>query len=288
MPSRNLPFAIIYDFDGTLAPGNMQERNFIPEIGMKTDQFWAEVRKHAKRHQADEILSYMQLMLKKAEAAEVQVKKENFENYGKDLDFFEGILPYINDQNKDIKGWFDRLNIYGKQGGLDVNHYVVSSGLREMISGTPVASKFKKIYASGYFYNHHGIADWPALALNYTTKTQYIFRINKGSLDEYDHSRINEYVPHNKRSVPFANMVFIGDGATDIPCFRLVKEQGGHSIAVYQKRKRHARSKSVALKKDGRVNFFTPADFRENETLDRLIKGVMDKVATDHYLGSFA
>lgn len=225
MKERLLPFAICYDFDGTLAPGNMQERDFIPQIGMKTGEFWTEVKERCKTHEADEILMYMWLMLEKAEAAHVPVRKENFKTYGERLELFPGVAE-----------WFARITEFGDAGGLEVTHHVISSGIREMVLGSAIAGYFKNVYASGFCFDHNGVARWPALALNYTTKTQYLFRINKGVEHVYDNTTINRFVPESERPVPFSNMVYIGDGETDVPCFRLVKQQGGHSIAVMRPR----------------------------------------------------
>jgi len=273
MAKKLTPLAIAYDFDGTLAPGNMQERDFIPAIGMTDKEFWRECKEVEKTHQADNILVYMGLMLEKARAHRVPVRKTDFENYGRQLAFFEG-----------VEQWFDRINLYGKLGGVRVEHFVISSGIREMILGSAIGQKFKAVFASSFWFDHHDVAQWPALALNYTTKTQYLFRINKGSLNVYDHSVINEYVEKSRRPVPFENMVFIGDGLTDIPCFRLVKDQGGHSIAVYKPRAKGAKDRSEKLIKDGRVNFAAPADYREGSGLDRVVKAIIDKLATDAHL----
>lgn len=153
-----------------------------------------------------------------------------------------------------------------------------------MIQGTPIAKKFSAIYASSFFYDHHGIATWPALAINYTTKTQYLFRINKGCLDVSDNKEINHYVPESDRNIPFSNIIYIGDGETDIPCFRVVKDRGGHSIAVYKPNTKGARNKLNNLIKDGRINFLAPADYKNNSPLDRIIKSIIDKIQTDFYL----
>lgn len=283
---RKIPFAIVYDFDGTLAPGNMQERDFIPAIGMKTDKFWKEVTKISKKHQADQILIYMKLMLDKARASAVKVTNEDFESYGQNLPFFNGVLP----ENKDgqtIKGWFDRINDYGKSSSVGVEHYIVSSGIREMIKGTPIAKKFKAIYASSFLYDHHGVAVWPALAVNYTTKTQYLFRINKGCFDVSDNKLINKYVPDKDREIPFSNMVYIGDGETDIPCFRLVKDRGGYAIAVYKPHTKGAKAKLGNLISDERINYIAAADFKDNGQLDRIIKSIIDKIQIDNYVNEF-
>lgn len=269
MSKKLTPIAIAYDFDGTLAPGNMQEFDFIPEIGATTKKFWDDVALLAQTHEADNILMYMRLMLKKAQQAQVQVRKENFSDFGKQVKLFPG-----------VEGWFDRIDSYGRDKGADVQHFIISSGLREMIAGTSIAKKFSKIFASSFFYDHHGVAEWPALALNYTTKTQYLFRINKGVLNVYDHKSVNRYVPHSQRPVPFSNMIYVGDGETDIPCFRLVKEQGGHSIAVYKPHTKGAKETAQKLMQEGRVNFGAVADFSAGKAIDRYMKAVIDKVTS--------
>lgn len=267
--NKTIRLAIIYDFDGTLAPGNMQERDFIPAIGMKTKEFWNEVSILAKQHQADNILSYMKLMLDKAQQAHVPVRRNDFHEYGKNLCFFKGILP---ETNSDDKGWFAKINDYGKQRNTIVEHYIVSSGIREMIEGSQLANEFKTIYASSFIYDHNGIAVWPALAINYTTKTQYLFRINKGCLDVSDNLSINKNIPEKERDIPFAHMIYIGDGETDIPCFRLVKDKGGCAIAVYKPNTKGAREKTNKLILEGRVNHIAPADYRNNSDIDRFVK----------------
>lgn len=242
---------------------------------MTTNSFWKEVREQCQQHSADNILVYMGLMLEKARAARVSVRKEDFSNYGQQLSFFNGVID-----------WFDRINRYGKETGLKVTHHIISSDIREMIRGTVIAKHFQDIYASSYCYDHHGVAEWPALALNYTTKTQYLFRINKGVHEVYEHSRINEYVRPDERPVPFANMVFIGDGETDIPCFRLVKEQGGHSIAVFRPHTASAKARSDQILRDGRVQFVAPADYSEGKMIDRVVKSIMEKIAAVEHLQS--
>jgi hypothetical protein len=270
MTRKLAPFAIAYDFDGTLAPGNMQEYDFVPAIGMTSKKFWKEVDELTQKHDADQILLYMMHMLDKARAAEVPVRKENFVAFGRSVTLFEGVAD-----------WFDRIDAHGRQRGFKVEHYIISSGIREMIEGTPIAKKFAAIYASAFVYDHNGVAHWPALAVNYTTKTQFLFRINKGVLNVYDNSRINQFIPEEDRPVPFEHMVFIGDGETDIPCFRLVKEQRGHAIAVYKPATKGARGKAQKLVKEGRVNFIAPANYEENSDMDRFVKGIIDKAAAD-------
>ena len=284
---KKIPLALIYDFDGTLSPGNMQERNFIPAIGMNKKTFWEEVSAISKTNQADNILVYMKLMLDKARGSSIPVRKEDFKNYGADLSFFEGILPYTDSDGNKEEGWFERINKYGNESGIKVEHYIVSSGIREMIEGTKLARKFKAIYASSFFYDPNGVAVWPALAINYTTKTQYLFRINKGSLDISDNKLINKFIPEEKRAIPFSNMIYIGDGDTDIPCFRLVKDRGGNSIAVYKPRTRGAKTKTEKLLSEGRINFIAPADYRNGSTIDKVVKTIMDKIQIEAILKKY-
>ena len=207
--------AIAYDFDGTLSPGNMHEHSFLPSIGMESNEFWRLAERLAKKHKADSVLTYMNLMLEKAKEAEVPVRRQDFKNHGKLIKLFTG-----------VDKWFGHINSYGKKLGLKIEHYIISSGLREMIEGTRIADEFKSIYASSFKYDPNEVAEWPALAINFTTKTQYLFRINKGALDICDEKRINAYVKMEDRPVPFKRIIFIGDGNTDIPCFSLVKNLG--------------------------------------------------------------
>ena len=272
MPNKYTPMAIIYDFDGTLAPGNLQEGRFIPDIGMKASDFWEEVNHTAKVRQADPILIYMLLMLEKARAARISVHPDDFKKRGAEIKFFEGVPE-----------WFDRISDFGKSNGVNIEHYIVSSGNAEIIEGSQIASKFKKIYASRFMFDENDVAYWPALAINFTTKTQFLFRINKGAHDLSDDREINQFVEMKDRPVPFENMVYIGDGATDVPCFRLVKDMGGLSIVVFGPRKRKARESANRFIDDGRVHCSALADYSENKELDRIVKAQIGLVASRAY-----
>jgi len=267
MPKKLIPMAISYDFDGTLAPGNMQEYDFIPALNMMSKEFWKSVNELAQRHEMDQILAYMWAMLRQADKADIRVHKSDFKNFGKNITLFPGVAD-----------WFHRINAYARGKGVRLEHFIISSGIREMVEGTPIYKEFKKVYASGFMFDHNGVACWPALAVNYTTKTQYLFRINKGSLDVHDNSVINKFVPKDQRPVPFENMIFVGDGETDIPCMRLVKDQGGHSIAVYNGSKRGVKKHADQLVEDGRATLAAPADFQEGSTIDVCVKAIIDKV----------
>lgn len=268
MPRKHVPMAIAYDFDGTLAPGNMQEHQFLPDIGMTPRNFWAEVKRLTKEHQADEVLIYMKLMLEKAKAAQRAVHREDFKAHGRNIELFEGVID-----------WFDRITEYGRSKDVRVEHYLLSSGNAEIFAGTSIAPKFTQVYASKFVFDENGVPAWPALAVNYTTKTQYLFRINKGAHDLSDSSKVNEFVPKRDRPVPFENMVYIGDGSTDIPCFRLLKEQGGLSIAVFKPHTKGARTKADRYLKDGRVHCVVPATYTDGSDIDRIVKANIDTVA---------
>ena len=271
MAPRHTPMAICYDFDGTLSPRNMQEYDFLPQLNLSSKAFWKEVAKKARDYEADNILIYMTLMLEKAAASDtVRVSRQAFSDYGSTVELYQGVKEY-----------FERINEFARLQKVKLEHFIISSGLREMVEGSPIARHFKKIYASGFRYDQHNVAKWPATALNFTTKTQYLFRINKGVLDVSNNEKINDYIPKRDRPFPFTRMVYIGDGSTDVPCMKLVKEQGGHSIAVYRPGSTPKKESAAKLLEEGRVNFIAPADYRKGKTLDSQIKAVIQKVAAD-------
>lgn len=267
MPKRLIRMAIAYDFDGTLAPGNMQEYDFIPALNTKSKHFWKSVNQLAVKNEMDQILAYMYMMLEEADKAKLAVRRSDFRKFGAMVKLFPG-----------VHDWFGRINAYAESKRVRIDHFIISSGVKEMVEGTKIFRQFKKVYASGFIYDHHGVARWPALAINYTTKTQYLFRINKGSLNVYDNSIINKFVPKEQRPIPFENMIFVGDGETDIPCMRLVRDQGGHSIAVYDPKRRGSKARAKRLITDGRATLIAPADYSEGRVIDTAVKAVIDLV----------
>lgn len=271
--AKKLVVALIYDFDGTLSPGNMQEYDFIPAIGKSNHEFWEKSNQTALEQDGDPILAYMYQMLHEAQSAGKSLRRESFAQSGQNIELYEG-----------VKEWFPRINAYAAERGIKLHHYINSSGLREMIEGTPIAKEFRKIYACSFFYNVDGVAYWPAVAVNYTNKTQFIFKINKGIESVYDSVRINEFIEEEKRPVQFRHMIYFGDGTTDIPCMKLVKQQGGHSIAVYNPRSRQKRQEMLRLIHDNRVNYVCPADYGPDKEIDRLVKMIIDKIVVDYQL----
>ena len=265
--------AICYDFDGTLAASNIQEYGFIPKLGMSAADFWKEAKNLANHQKSDEILAYMQLMIKKATSQDFQFTKEVFMEDGAKVKLFKGVKP-----------WFELIGEVGKSVGIEIEHYIISSAIREMIEGTSIQSHFKKIYASSFMYDQHNAAFWPAHAVNYTTKTQFIFRINKGCLDEWNTDKINDYVPHHERRVPFEHIIYLGDGQTDVPCMRLVKEQGGHSIAIYEPGNEKKKKAAEQLLAERRVNFVAQGDYSRSKPLARIVEAIIQKIAAQYVL----
>ncbi len=265
--------ALIYDFDGTLAPGNMQEYDFIPAIGKSNKEFWHDSNELARIQDADMTLTYMARMIQEARTKGLSLKREAFQESGRRIMLYEG-----------VERWFARINAYAAERGVRMLHYINSSGIKEIIEGTPIAGEFRKIYACSFLYDVDGIAYWPAVAVNYTNKTQFIFKINKGVESVFDSKLVNRYIEEDKRPVPFKRMIYVGDGTTDIPCMRLVKNFGGHSIAVYNPGQKGAQKELSSLIHDNRVNHVCPADYSDGSDIDTVVKTIIDKIAVDYRL----
>lgn len=256
---------IMYDFDKTLCTKDMQEYNFIPNVNMKPKDFWAEANHLSKEKKMDRILAYMYLMLEKAHGAKIGIHRSAFVKLGKDLEFYPG-----------VEEWFKRVNQLGDDLGVKIEHYIISSGLCEIIEGSNIYRNFRGVFACEFLYDENNIACWPKNVVNYTTKTQFLFRINKGVLDISNDYDLNKYTPEDDRPVPFRNMIYIGDGLTDVPCMKLVKANGGYSIAVYQARKK---SNVDSLLEHQRVDYIVLADYSENSELDKTVRDIICKMA---------
>lgn len=261
MEKKKHVIALLYDFDKTLSPKDMQEYSFIPNMGMSSSEFWSEANKISVKNDMDRILAYMYLMVRLAKKNEFPITKESFINLGKDVKLYNGVST-----------WFKRINEYGKSLGVEIEHYILSSGLKEIIEGTSIAKEFKKIYACEFHYNNFGNADWPQQVVNFTTKTQFLFRISKGVLDVIDDVKLNRKIKDEERRVPYQNMIYFGDGLTDVPCMKLVKQYGGHSIAIYRKSEI---KKVQPLLKDERVDFICEGDYSKGSTLEEVVKDII-------------
>lgn len=265
--------AICYDFDKTLSPDDMQAQGFIQDVfSDEVNEFWAESDRLAEENEMDQNLAYMYLMMKKARG-KMPFTKKDLENYGAKVKLFDG-----------VDTWFDRIKKIGEENDVIVEHYIISSGLKEMIDATlpAKAGAFKKVYASSFFFDEDGVAVWPAQVVNYTNKTQFLFRIEKGVLDVND-PKINNYYRPDQLRVPFYNMVYIGDSATDIPCMKLVNTNGGHSIGVYNPQTQD-KSKVYKMMKENRIRYFAPADYSEGSELEALLKKIIKRTAMNDEL----
>ena len=262
--------AICYDFDKTLSPDDMQSQGFIQSVGWDVAKFWQRSNGMAEENDMDQNLAYMYMMSKVSRGSLI-FRKETLKQYGSKITLFPG-----------VEEWFDRIKNYGEEHGVIVEHYIISSGLKEMIEGTAISSKFEKIYASAFYYDEDGIAVWPAQVVNYTNKTQFLFRIEKGVLDIND-SGVNDYFEPENIRVPFRNMIYIGDSDTDIPCMKLVNSHGGHSIGVYNNSTNN-KIKVYKMMHDKRIKYFVPADYNEGSELDKLVKAIIDRTVTNEVL----
>lgn len=263
--------AIMYDFDKTLCTRDMQEYTFIPGLGMQPDDFWSGTGEIASKEQMDSVLTYMYCMITKSEQTGKPFTRGDLVECGKHIEYLPG-----------VKEWFERVNEYGEEAGVKVEHYVLSSGLKEIIEGSSIAKFFKKIFASEFLYDSKtGKPIWAKMAVNYTNKTQFVYRINKGVLDISNNVDVNASRPDDDRRVYFNNMIYIGDGLTDVPCMKLVKQSGGHSIALYQNGQK---DKVQPLLKHERVDWIFEADYRAGKALDKAMHDLICKLGVDNKL----
>ena len=269
--------ALIYDFDGTLSPGNMQEFGFIQAIGKSPEEFWQMSDDIAKGQDASNILAYMKLMFDEAKTAGIKLRREDFMKFGEKIELFAG-----------VREWFKAVKKYGKSKGVKIEHYINSSGLAEMIEGTPIAKEFKRIFACSFLYNEKGEAIWPGVAVDYTAKTQFLFKINKGILSIRDNKRVNESQMEEKKRIPFSHMIYFGDGETDVPCMKIVKMFGGNSIAVYNPRIEKKKKTAQKLLRQKRVNFMSPADYTVGSRTYGLVCAIIDKIRAEYELQKLA
>lgn len=263
--------AICYDFDKTLSPKDMQEFGLIPKLNCSSKEFWDQSNGLAKQEGMDKILAYMWTILDRA-GRKIPIRKKDFNDLGKDIELFPG-----------VDTWFGRINKIAEELRIHVEHYIISAGLKEIIQGTSIAEFFKEIYASSFLYSASGEAYWPRQVVNYTTKTQYLFRINKNCLDLSDEDSVNEYKEEEERRIPFTNFIYIGDSETDIPAMKIVKNGGGIAIGVYNPHTKNM-DKVMPLLKQKRIDFLTPADYSENSRIEQLVTKSLKKISESNAL----
>jgi hypothetical protein len=263
--------ALVYDFDGTLSPKPMQEYAFLPKINTDPEAFWAESNRLAKEHAADPLITYMHLLYKKAKERNVRIDRGDLVAQGKHVELYPG-----------VEVWFDAIGAYVKEHaqshGVALRHYLISSGLTEIIEGTSIYKRFHNVFASEYWFEAYDVP-YPKRVITDTGKTQYLFRINKGVEDLGE--SINQHMPEGARPIPFANMIYFGDGDTDVPSMAVTRKNGGHAVAVYPSGQAKGKAKCVDLFKAGRCDFFAPADYREGSDLFKRTCLLLDRMLAD-------
>ncbi len=268
---KNVKLALIYDFDKTLSPKDMQEFHYIRSLGYEDPvEFWKECGVFSKEHNCDGILSYMYLMVSK----NPDLTKKQLQEEGRYVELYKGVST-----------WFERINAYGKKHHVNVEHYVISSGLTDIIKGTSIAKEFKKIYACTYAYDKEGKILWPSRVINYTMKTQYLFRINKGVLEETNDEDLNSSTPEAEKYIPLENMVYFGDGSTDVPSMKVVQQNGGTTIAVFGDDSK--RKNAEKLFEDKRATFFVKADYSKGSRIEKIVEGIIDSLEVRNRLEDY-
>ena len=255
--------ALIYDFDNTLSTRDMQEFTFIPSLGMQADDFWAACGKFTHEHEMDSILTYMFLMAKMAKEKGISLTRDDLREMGKSVVFFDGVTD-----------WFERINAYGEKKGIEIRHYIISCGLKSMIEGCSIAKEFHNIFACDYLYDDNGNILWPSEAIDYTTKTQYLYRINKGVEGNGDDHKLNMYMARDERVVPFHHMIYFGDGLTDVPSMKLIRSRGGYAIGVYRNP-----TDAEYLVNEQRVDFYLKGDYTAGSKMEQSVKAIINKIS---------
>ena len=265
--------ALIYDYDGTLSPGNMQEFGFIQAVGKTAEEFWRMSDSIAIGQDASNVLAYMKLMFDEAKRNGIKLRREDFQRFGRNIQLFDG-----------VREWFKLVNTYGQLHGVKIEHYINSSGLKEIIEGSPIAHEFKHVFAGTFLYDANGEAEWPGISVDYTTKTQFLFKISKGIFSSRDNKQVNESIADDKKRIPFTHMIYFGDGDTDVPCMKIVGMFGGHSIAVYDPQNERKKATAAKLKRQGRVAFAVPAVYTPDAPAFRVVTAIIDKIKADWVL----
>ena len=257
--------ALLYDFDKTLCTTDMEDYTFIPALGYQPAEFWKKANTFGFTNRMDGLLAYMYTMIAECRAQGIPLTRDFLVRCGQPMELFPG-----------VREWFSRINDFGASLGVEIEHYVLSSGLKEIIEGSGISHEFKEIYACEFFYNEEGLASWPKLDVNFTNKTQFVYRINKGVLDVADDRTLNDSMPDDSKRIPFTNMIYVGDGLSDVPCMKMMRAYGGQAIAVYQAANRAGVEDLLAK---GRVDFIFPADYREGTALDATVRNIIRKMA---------
>jgi len=263
--------ALVYDFDGTLSPQPMQEYTVLPELGEDPVAFWNECEKQAEEHNADSMLTYMRLLIEKMDSSRQHLNKKALRELAKDIKYFPG-----------VESWFDRINEHIREvsdGKIKVEHYIISAGLKEILDGIKIRQHFQGMFASEYYFDADEVAKFPTIVINDTSKVQYLFRINKGIVDI--NQSINDYMPEDERPIPFSNIIYIGDGLTDVPCMTVTKNNGGYAVAVHKPDSDKSLSGCQKLAQGNRIDYFAPADYTKGRILEKRIMLLLDLIVSN-------
>jgi len=253
--------ALCYDFDGTLCSGYMQDQKLLHDCKIEPKNFWIKVANYAKENHCDPTLAYLMLLEQQMRSAGLKVNAETFKKYGKELKLFKG----VND-------WFSRIKQFGKFHSIEIQHFIISSGLADVIKGCTFIKDINLVYASSYIYEN-GKGVWPKLSVNYSNKVQFLYRINKGTFDVFDQVGVNAKKDANDSvNIPFENFIFFGDGETDVPCFSVNQKNSGKNICIYEKGNEKSFDVGKKLYSEGRVHYLLDGDYSENSEIDKLIK----------------
>tara|TARA_Y100000287_G_C14160547_1_gene324476 strand:- start:17 stop:847 length:831 start_codon:yes stop_codon:yes gene_type:complete len=260
--------ALVYDFDGTLTPKTMQEYTIIPRLKLNSEKFWSDILNEANSTEGEVMMIYMRQLITHAESLNLKITKDEFKLMASKIKYFKG-----------VNNWFDNINNYIKKSHHKINvaHYVISAGHHEILEATSIRDKLTNVFGSQYYFNSDGHATFPKNVVTDTAKTQFLFRINKGK--EKISDSINSHMPENHRPIPFENMIYIGDGLTDVPSMALIKKQNGHAVSVYPKGSKQQQKVSNDLLQAKRVDFIAEANYTKGSILYKRICLLIDMIS---------
>jgi hypothetical protein len=273
MAASQTTIGIIYDYDQTLSPNYMQDEVLFPRFGINPGQFWKRSRELVDREGYDGELAYLKTMLDTL--AMDRPTNEDLRKLGAGLQFYKGLPEMFSEIS-------DSLTAEQKVFGIKVEHYIVSSGLKALIDGSRIAPHVKRVFGCEFGEDQDGRITFPKRVISHTTKTQYLFRINKGMLEPSDD--VNDHMPPELRPIPFQHMIYVGDGPTDVPCFTLMKKYGGHALAVYnpdeQSRSSFRKCYQLSALAD-RLKHIAPADYRAGSHCRLLLEEMVQDIASN-------
>ena len=260
--------ALVYDFDGTLIPKTMQDYTIIPRLKLRSDKFWSDIMEEAEATDGEVMMIYMRQLITRASSMNIKITKSEFKLMASKIEYFKGVFT-----------WFDNINKYLKNNHkrIKVAHYVISAGHHEILESTAIRKKLTNVFGSQYYFNEQGHATFPKVVVTDTAKTQFLFRINKGREKVSD--SINSHMPEELRPIPFENMIYIGDGLTDVPSMALIKKQNGHAVSVYPRGSKKQKKVSSDLLAAKRVDFIAEANYTRNSILFKRICLIIDMIS---------